>query len=419
MAQFKITGGKKLAGEIRVVGNKNSTFPLMAAALLVDGPVTFTNVPKIRDVQVLGQIIENLGAKVTGLGTDTITIDGTHLSSWKPDPVLTGKLRGSVVLIASLLARFKKAEIVSPGGDSIGERLLDTHFELLTALGVDIKAQNGVFKIDGSKIKAGSVFLEEASVTATEIGIILGATLPGQTIIEDAASEPHVQDLVDFLNKSGAKISGGGTNTLEIDGVDKLTGISHSIRPDYIEAGTFAIAAAITGGTVNITNIEEEDLKMALRFLSRMGVAYELENNQLKILSSNLVAKRKTFKTRTWPGFSTDLMSPFIVLATQTKGSVLCHDWMYEWRIFFVDHLIKMGADITIADPHRVIVHGPTRLHGELIPTSDIRAGIALVLAALCAEGESIVEHAEIIERGYEDLDGRLRKIGAEIERIK
>lgn len=419
MARFLIKGGKPLKGEVKVVGNKNSTFPLIAASLIVDGPVVLTNVPKIRDVSIMAQILEKLGARVEGIGTDALKIDARKLSSWELDPELSGKLRGSVVLAAPLLVRFGRVKLPVPGGDSIGERLLDTHFEVLSSFGAGIKNLDGSYELVAKKISPNSIFLYEPSVTATEMALIIAACHPQKITIEDAAAEPHVQDLAEFLTKAGAKITGSGTNTLQIEGGKKLRGITHRIRDDHIEVGTFAIAAAITGGNVVIENASREDLKMILAYLSHMGVSYELKDNQLHILPSNLVATHKVFKTRPWPGFPTDLMSAFIVLATQTKGTVLCHDWMYEWRIFFVDHLIKMGANITIADPHRVIVSGPTKLRGEVIPSPDIRAGSALVLAALAAQGESVVEHAEIIERGYEDLDGRLRKLGAEITRIE
>lgn len=418
MAYFKIEGGKKLQGEIKVAGNKNSMFPLMAASIIVDGPVTLTNVPDIRDVRVMAQILQGLGAKVDGVGSDTLTIDARGVNSFEPDHDLIGKFRGSVVLVAPLLARFGKAVLGTPGGDSIGERLLDTHFELLTSFGIKIKQKDGVYELSGSP-KPASIFLNEASVTATAIGVLIASTLGGKTKIDDAAAEPHIQDLAQFLSRCGAQIEGAGTNSLTISGSSKLKATRHRVRDDHIEVGTFAIAAAITGGKVLINGANADDLPMILSYLANLGVSFNLRDNALEVLPGELVARHKKFQTRPWPGFPTDLMSPFIVLATQAKGTVLCHDWMYEWRIFFVDHLIKMGADITIADPHRIIVSGPTKLHGDTIPSSDIRAGSALVLAALASRGESIIEHAEIIDRGYENLDGRLRALGAEIERLE
>lgn len=427
MAQFRIEGGKPLKGTVSVAGNKNSALALIAASLVIDGPVTLTNVPNIRDVSVMAQIIQGLGARVEGIGTNKLLIDSANLSSWEPDPILTSKLRGSVLLIAPLLTRFGKAKMAAPGGDSIGERLLDTHFDLLNKFGVNIKyaqssepkSQNFSYEFSAPDINPTSIFFTEASVTATELGLIMASKLPGKTVLEDAAAEPHVQDLAEFLTKAGATIVGSGTNTIVVQGRTELEPVQHRVREDHIEVGMVAIASAITGGNLKIKDVRMEDLKMIFAYLSSMGVTYKMEDRSLQILPSELVAKRKVYKTRPWPGFPTDLMSSFIVLATQTKGTVLCHDWMYEWRIFFVDNLIKMGANITIADPHRIVVTGPTKLFGDIVPTPDIRAGSALVLAALCAQGESIIEHAEIIERGYENLDGRLRNIGAEIERIE
>lgn len=419
MAQFKIKGGKPLRGTIKASGNKNSALPLIAASLVVDGPVTLTNVPNIRDVSTAVEIIEKLGVKVAGVGTGALEIDASGISGWELDPALAGKIRASVVFAAPLLARFGKVSLPSPGGDSIGERLIDTHFQLLSEFGASISEKNGIYEITAKELKAPKIFLEKASVTATEMGLILASTINGKTVIEDAAAEPHVQDLAQFLLKAGADVVGEGTNTLTVHGSKNLKGVEHAVRPDHIEVGTFAIASAITAGHVKIEGAKEEDLKMLLLYLSDMGVSYKLENGILSVLPSELVARRREFHTRPWPGFPTDLMSAFIVLATQTKGVALCHDWMYEWRIFFVDHLIKMGADITIADPHRIIITGPTKLHGEVIPTTDIRAGMALILAALAAEGQSTVEHAEIVERGHEDIEERLSALGAQIEKVE
>lgn len=417
MAQFRITGGVPLKGEIKVAGNKNSVLPLMAAALVVDGPVKLTNVPKIRDVARMAEIIQGLGATVAGIGTNELEIDASDLASCEPDPKLASQLRGSVLLAAPLLYRFGKVTLPAPGGDSIGERLLETHFELLGKFGVDIKQDGEVYNLSG-KAKPAEIFLDEASVTATEIGVILASTIEGATVIEDAAGEPHVQDLEKFLANAGANINRLGTNTLTIEGTKGLRGVEYSVGNDHIEVGTFVIAAAITGGEIKVVGAQERDLKIILSYLSHMGVSFTLKGEVLEVEPSELVAGRRKFQTRPWPGFPTDLMSAFIVLATQTSGSVLCHDWMYEWRIFFVDHLIKMGADITIADPHRIIIAGPAKLHGEVIPSNDIRAGSALLLAALAARGESVIEHAEIIDRGFENLDRRLSQLGAKIERV-
>ena len=272
--------------------------------------------------------------------------------------------------------------------------------------------------MDWKEKRAPSIFLEEASVTATEMGIMMAAATQGEVIIEDAACEPHVKDLSNFISKMGAEFQGIGSNTLRIQGKKNLVGAQQKVMADYIEGGTFAIAAAITNGKIKITDFEAENYKMILEYLGEMGVKYEIDKSELIVLPSNLKASRRKFQTRPWPGFPTDLMSPFIVLATQTEGTVLCHDWMYEWRMFFVDDLISMGANIFIADPHRVVVSGKTKLMSDILFSKDLRAGISLILAALVAEGKSVIENIEMVERGYENIDARLTSLGAEVTRV-
>lgn len=418
MASFRIIGGKKLEGEVKAAGNKNSALKLMAASLLSTEPSVLTNVPNIRDAWSMLEIIRDLGGKV-GNGKEGVTIDPGGLSSWKLNKDLVSRLRASVVLAAPLLARFGKVLLPKPGGDSIGERLLDTHIAMLKAFGAKCRQADSVYDVRITRFKPARIFLEEASVTATEMAIILASAIEGESVVEGAACEPHVVDLSEMLTKMGAKIDGVGTNIVRIKGKKNLRGVSHKVRTDHIEVGTFAIAAAITGGDVRIKDVIPGDLKMILAYLTKMGVKWKVEGESvLHIMPSRLWAAQEKFQTRPWPGFPTDLMSPFIVLATQTEGTVLCHDWMYEWRIFFVDHLISMGAKIFIADPHRVIVRGKSLLYGDTIPSADIRAGGALVLAALAAKGESVVEHAEVIDRGYEDFERRLRGLGAGIKRV-
>lgn len=417
MAKLVIQGGVKLRGEIRAAGNKNSALKLMPAALLADSATSLTNVPRIRDVEVMVKIIESLGAKVTA-GENKIMIDSHGLSSSELDPALMGRIRASLVLAVPLLVRFGKVVLPRPGGDSIGERIMDTHIAMLEQFGVRCQMETYFCKMDAGRLSAANIFLEEASVTATEMALMLASSMEGETVIEGAAAEPHVQDLAQMLSSMGAQIQGAGTNVVRIKGTSSLQGVGHKVRPDHIEVGTFAIASAITGGDIAIQDARTEDLKSILAYLGKMGVRFELDGDDLHVLPSKLVARQKKFQTRPWPGFPTDLMSPFIVLATQTEGVTLCHDWMYEWRIFFVDHLISMGADILIADPHRVVVTGPARLHGEVIPSADIRAGGALVLAGLAAEGETVVEHAEVVDRGYENFEDRLASLGAKIKRV-
>lgn len=416
MSKFLITGGNKLEGEIDIAGNKNSALKLIPAVLASNNKSVLTNVPNIADVRVLLQIIEKLGAKVS-FSNNVLEIDPSSINSYEPDSELCSRIRASVVLAAPLLVRFGKTVLTPPGGDQIGDRLLDTHFSMMQKMGVTYLRKDGKFFLSWDKKVSGRIFLEEASVTATEIGLIMASSMNEAVIIEDAAAEPHVADLVALLVKMGAKISGSGTNTLTISG-GVLNGAEHRVMADHIEGGTFAIASAITNGKVKINNFEPENYHMILNYLGNMGVKYEIEKNSLIVLPSDLKANRRKFQTRPWPGFPTDLMSPFIVLATQTAGTVLCHDWMYEWRMFFVDDLIGMGANIFIADPHRVIISGPTKLMADRLFCKDIRAGISIILAALVAEGESTIENVEVVDRGYQDIENRLKKLGASITKI-
>ena len=413
MSKFIVTGGKKLTGKIKLSGNKNAALKLIPAALLGDSPSTITNVPDISDVSVMLDLITKLGAKVSRKD-HAVTIDPTSLSSFDLDPDLSSKFRASVVLAAPLLVRFGKAVVTPPGGDQIGERLLDTHFAMMQKMGVEITRRDGSFYLDWKERKPVDIFLDEPSVTATEMGLIMASGMPGKMKIDDAATEPHVTDLANFLVGMGAKIGGIGSNILSISG-GKLSGIEHKVCSDHIEGGTFAIASAITGGKIEIEDFKAQDCPMILNYLSYMGVNFKTGENSLTVLPSKLIASRTKFQTRPWPGFPTDLMSPFIVLATQTAGTVLCHDWMYEWRMFFVDDLISMGAKIFIADPHRVIVSGPTPLLSDRLFCKDIRAGISVILAALAANGRSEIENVEVVARGYENIDERLRSLGAEI----
>jgi len=413
MSKFLVTGGHRLEGKIKLSGNKNSALKLIPAALLADTPTTLTNVPDISDVSVMLELITRLGVKVK-YENHTVTIDPTGLSSFDLDPDLSSKFRASVVLAAPLLVRFGRAVVTPPGGDQIGERFLDTHFSMMQKMGVEMERKDGRFYLTWKKKKFGNIFLEEASVTATEMGLMMAASANVSVTIENAATEPHVKDLTKMLIKMGARVEGLGLGTLTISG-GKLKGVEYCVMPDHIECGTFAIASAITGGHIKIEDFILDDNRMALINLANMGVKFSLSENSLEVLPSKLIAARTKFKAQPWPGFPTDLMSPFIVLATQTQGTVLCHDWMYEWRMFFVDDLISMGAKIFIADPHRVIVSGPTPLISDRLFCKDIRAGISVILAALVADGRSEIENVEVVARGYEKIDERLRSLGAEI----
>jgi UDP-N-acetylglucosamine 1-carboxyvinyltransferase len=417
MAKFYVTGGRKLEGQIRLSGNKNSALKLIPAALIADTPSTLTNVPDISDVAVMINLISKLGAKVE-YKDHVLTIDPRSLNSYDADPDLSSKFRASVVLAAPLLVKFGKAIITPPGGDQIGERLLDTHFSMMRKMGVEIERRDGRYFLEWKKKISTKIFLEETSVTATEMGLMMASTMSEPTIIEDAAIEPHVNDLAEYMVQMGAKVDGIGSNNLTISG-GSLKGAEHKVCPDHIEGGTFAIAAAITKGKIEIDDFEAEKYPMLMNYLSDMGMEFKISPNKVTVMPSELVATRRKFQTRPWPGFPTDLMSPFIVLATQTKGTVLCHDWMYEWRMFFVDDLISMGANIFIADPHRVIISGPTPLMSDRLFCKDIRAGISVILAALAANGRSEIENIELVERGYENIEERFKSLGAEIVRGK
>lgn len=422
MAKLIIDGDAVLSGEVSVSGNKNSALKLLAASLLPTGISTLTNCPMINDVSVMGEIVRELGAKVEGLGTNTVTVDPAGVNTFIIGKELSGRVRTAPLLIAPLLLKFGKAEITTHGGCSLGLRLLSTHFKLLTDMGAQIKQKSGGFLISYKQKPANrEIFLEEASVTATELGLLLASGIPAETTILDAACEPHVADLAQMLTKMGAKISGAGTNVIKIVGTKKLKAVTHMVGYDHVEAGTWAILAAATGSRLTIKNTPKEHMGMICAYLAHFGVVNHFSDSSTwEIMPSELLfdGSIKEVQTRPWPGFPTDLMSPLIVLATQTKGPILCHDWMFEWRMFFVDDLIKMGAKIIVADPHRVVVLDSKSLKGSNLVCKDIRAGMALVIAALCAKGKSEIEKVEIIERGYEDLIGKLAKIGAKVERL-
>lgn len=426
MAQFLVTGGTPLSGHVIISGNKNSILKLMAASLLADGPVTLANCPTIHDVAVMGEILTSLGAKLTGIGTHTITIDPAPVKNWEISPELSRRVRSSIMFLSPLLARFGKVKIGFPGGDVIGKRAIGTHIDALTALGAKLEVSpdyiSGKFTPPKDNI---NIFLDEASVTATENALILASALPVTTVIEDAACEPHVADLAKFLSQMGADIKGLGSNIITITGTKNLKATSHVVRPDYIDAGTFAIAAAVTKGNITIGPVDIMDMRMIFIYLQRFGVKLALKDADLFQVSPSTLSVdpeklgiRQKFQTRTWPGFPTDLLSPLIVLATQTNGTVLMHDWMYETRMFFTDKLVAMGANITLCDPHRCLITGPTALVGRHLASPDIRAGMSMLIAALAATGNSVIDHAEIIERGYEDPAARFSALGAKITRV-
>jgi UDP-N-acetylglucosamine 1-carboxyvinyltransferase len=419
MVQYFITGGNKLNGTISISGNKNSVLPCLAACLLTEEPVILHNIPQISDVLVMLDIFTSLGVTYEQIDEQTIKIQANQIHNSVLPKDLVSKLRASILLVGPLLARTGHAEFSHPGGDIIGKRTLSTHFDGFKALGYSFEINDQEYK--GSKNtdlnSTITVFQEEASVTGTE-NVIMAAVLGKATLVlKNCPEEPHIVDLCHLLNQMGAQIEGTGTSTLKITGVEKLQGAEFTIGQDFMEMGTYAIAAAITGGQITLQNCTLDNMEPIINPFKKMGIQFSQNgNNSVTVTAQELLSIPK-LHTNIWPGFPSDLMSPVILLATQAKGVSLLHDWMYESRMFFVDKLINMGAHITIADPHRVIVYGPTKLNGRRVESPDIRAGMTLVLAALAAEGESVINRAELVERGYEDVVTKLRSLGANIER--
>jgi len=419
MAKYIICGKNNLSGQIEVPGNKNSALPILAATLLTKEDCILENVPVISDVLVMCQILQDLGVQINGVGTHKLVINTKNVNNGVLNDELVGRLRASVLLLGPLLARFGEAKMRHPGGCIIGRRAVGTHFDALETLGAKTITTDTHYESKLDKPAPGYIFLDEASVTATENVLMLASLMPGTTTIQDAACEPHIVDLAKFLKSMGAHITGEGTNKITIDGVGKLSGGKIRIGADFMDASSFAVIAAVTQSKLDICGVKQEDLEIILLYLSRMGLKFNFTGDRLTVFPSKIISPKGKIQTRPWPGFPTDVMSPFVVLATQAEGTTLCHDWMYESRMFFVDKLIAMGANITICDPHRVLVCGPTPLRGKVMDSPDIRAGMALICAALCAEGESIINNAEMVERGYENIEQRLKQIGANIRRLE
>jgi len=418
MTKFKISGQTRLKGEIQVAGNKNAALPVLAATVLTDKSCELTNVPEIVDVHSMLELLEFLGKKVEKKIDNHYIIKG-EINKKELDDELAKKLRASILFLSGLLARRGEIEMPPPGGCVIGRRKVDTHFQVVEHFAGKVGIlDNGNYYAKIDQLKTGKLFLDEVSVTGTENALILAAATPGETVIYNAACEPHVSDLANFLVKIGAKIEGIGTNRLVVQGKENLSGTKHKIIPDHIEAGTFAVAAACTKGDLIIHDAIKEDLLSTMTIIEGFNVDYEfIDDKTLHVMPSNLDSLHNKVQVGLWPNFPTDLMSPVIVLATQAKGATLCHDWMYESRMYFVDKLNMMGANIIQADPHRVIVNGPSTLKGQHLSSPDIRAGIAIIIAAMIAEDASTIDRVEIVDRGYEDIENRLNSLGAEIVR--
>jgi len=424
MEEFIIQGGIPLHGELIPSGNKNAVLPLMASSLLASEPVIFHNVPKILDVQTMIRLLRSLNVQVTEIGDTSIRIDASDIRPADLDPDLCRKIRASILLAGPLISRVGELYLPPPGGDVIGRRRVDTHILAFSNLGVETTYVDNQFHFDANGLTGAQILMDEASVTATENAIMASVLAKGQSVIRNAASEPHIQQLCHFLNSLGAKIENIGSNTLHIQGVDHLHGGDFTIGPDYLEVVSYIGAAVVTKGSIRIKNAGVEHLDMIHLIMNRLGVHWEtieddiiVPDNQLLEIEPDLGNAIPKIFVMPWPSFPTDLMSIAIVIATQSKGSILFHDWMYPSRMYFTDKLVGMGAQIVLCDPHRCIVQGPTELNGEYLESPDIRAGMAIVLAALSAKGESTIRNISQIDRGYERVDQKLRQLGADIER--
>jgi UDP-N-acetylglucosamine 1-carboxyvinyltransferase len=425
MDKFIIEGGTALDGEVIPSGNKNSALPLLASCLLTDEPVTLHNVPAIGDVEAMRELVESLGVEIADLGEGSWRITARVVRPADLDPDLCRRIRASILLAGPMTARAGELYLPPPGGDVIGRRRVDTHILALRKLGAEVRYERS-FEFRTKGLKGADILLDEASVTGTENAIMAAVTAKGTTMLRNVASEPHVQELCQMLNVLGAKIEGIGSNTLRIVGVDGLHGGEFTIGPDYLEVVSFIGAAVVTGGAVRIRRAGPQYLDMINMVFNRMGVDWVVDGedvivpaNQRLEVEPDLGNAIPEIKTNVWPAFPTDLMSIALVTATQAKGSVLFHDWMYPSRMFFVDKLVGMGAQIVLCDPHRCIVTGPTKLFGEKVESPDIRAGMALLLATLAAEGRSVIRNVGQIDRGYQNVDGKLRALGARIERVR
>ncbi|HLB64268.1 MAG TPA: UDP-N-acetylglucosamine 1-carboxyvinyltransferase [Anaerolineales bacterium] len=426
MTSFLIEGGQALRGEVVPSGNKNAALPLLAACLLTDEPVILRNLPDIGDVRTMRSLLLSLGVAIEVIDAHTWRIQAKEVRKADLDPDLCRQMRASVLLAGPMCARAGGIQLPTPGGDVIGRRRVDTHLIALAGLGVECRFADGEFHLEApGGLHGGTVLLDEASVTATENAVMAAVTARGNTVIRNAASEPHVQDLCRFLNSLGARIDQIGSNTLHIEGVSRLHGGDYTIGPDYLEVVSFIGASAVTGGEIRIRRAAPEHLDMARLVFQRLGVTWELEGEDLSVPAAQSMEIQPEVRgmipqisVMPWPAFPTDLMSIAIVLATQSKGTVLFHDWMFEGRMFFIDKLVAMGARIVLCDPHRCIVQGPNQLYGEQLESPDIRAGLALVLAALAAEGSSQIRNIGQIDRGYERIDEKLRGLGAHIHRV-
>lgn len=425
MDELVIEGGIPLRGTLTPSGNKNAALPALAACLLTDEPIVLHNLPDIQDVHTMLDLLSDIGVQVERLDTRSWRL---HAREIRLPPFAREKfrrIRGSILLAGPLLARMGWVEIPPPGGDVIGRRRVDTHFLAFQGLGAEVDV-NDLFRLNARQLRGADILLDEASVTGTENAIMAAVLAKGTTVLRNAASEPHVQDLCHMLNQLGVRIEGIGSNVLTIHGVDRLGGGEFTIGPDHIEVGSYIALAAMTRGELRIRNAAPHHLRMIRHIFSRLGVEIEVDGEDVVVPAEqpmevvpDIGGAIPTIADAPWPAFPADLMSIAIVLATQTRGTVLFHEKMFESRLYFVDKLIFMGARIVLCDPHRCVVQGPSQLQGDILVSPDIRAGMALVGAALCAKGQSIIRNVEQIDRGYEGVEEKLRSLGARIERVR
>jgi UDP-N-acetylglucosamine 1-carboxyvinyltransferase len=425
METFVIEGRTPLSGRVSAAGNKNGALPILAATLIASEPVVLSNVPRIRDVETMLALLADVGADVDWLGPNEVRVDSGNANKFELDPELCSRIRASFLLAGPLLARFGRASVPPPGGDVIGRRRLDPHVHALAELGVEVEL-NGRFDMRTDGLRGRRIFLDEASVMATENAVMAAAVAQGETVIGNAACEPHVQDLCRFLCSLGASIEGIGSNVLRVRGVQRLSGGEWRIAPEHIEVASFIGLAAVTGGDVTVEHVVIEDLVPILPVFARLGVQVELGENSVRVppgqvlrVEDDLGDQIPKIEDGPWPAFPADLTSIALAVATQAEGTVLIFEKMFENRLFFVDKLVSMGARIILCDPHRAVVTGPARLYGQRMASPDIRAGMAMLIASLSAEGISTIGNVGEIDRGYERIDERLRALGARIERVE
>src|SRR5262245_35434607 len=417
MSILLIEGGHRLSGTVAVEGNKNSALPLLAACLLTTEECVLTNVPRIGDVEVMARLLLDLGAEVEGIGSTTLKIRCPDIVKDEPDGALVGRLRGSVLLLGPLLARRGRARLAPPGGDFPARRSISMHLQALEAMGARALPGPGHILEAPDGLSAASMYLYEASVTGTETALLAAAAAPGVSEIRHAACEPHVAELCAFLQKVGVGVTGLGTSTIRIEGGGRLRGATHELWGDYVEAGSWAVVAAVTRGEIRVEGARAQDMEVVASVLTRMGVECEMHDGVFAVSESRPRAAGRV-TTGLWPGFPSDLISLITVLATQAEGQTLIHDWMYELRLFALEQLSGMRADLFLCDPHRIIVTGPRKLRGRALDSRDLRSGMALIAGALAADGESKLSPVETVERGYGRLVERLQGVGANVVRL-